>query len=273
MFNLIKMDTRRLTRMRSFWIMIAVVVLMAAMSVYIRDISRNMQQDMTAESGGFFVAVEATPEQANDVDFTDLVNNDVAGLNLAMFCAIFVPLFVNAEQKNGYIKNIAGQLPNRSTLVLSKLVAVAVQVFVMFALYILTMAVAGKIFLGDDLVFGAFGAFAKVISLHYLLHLGFAALIMALTIFTRGSGLSMTYGILASSGMIIAACRLLSMLLHKCGVPSEFSLGDYTLEACITAVMPSRTGSDLTKMIVEGVAFLVVSTVAAMVVMRKRDVK
>lgn len=273
MFNLIKMDLRRLTRTKSFWIMIAVVVLMSAMSVYMTDVTRNLQQDYYAESGGFFVAVEAQSEWAGKIDFSKLISIDTTGMTLALLCAIFVPLFVNAEQKNGYIKNIAGQLPNRSALVLSKLVAVAVQVLVIFATYILSMAILGKIFWGADLGLESVGGFAKMVSLHYLLHVSFATVIMALTIFLRGSGLAMTYGILASSTMTSLVYVLVDTLLHKCGISDKFSVGNYAIENCIGIVSPDLAGKDLARVLVVGIAFLVAFAAAAMAVMQKRDVK
>lgn len=273
MFNLIKMDLRRLTRMRSFWIMIAVTVLLGVFSAYMSDYTRELEQDLYSEAGGMFVSVDAQPWLAGKVDFTELVNFDVAGLSLTLLCAIFVPLFVNGEQKNGYIKNIAGQLPNRGALVLSKLLIAAVQVFVLFASYILAMAVAGKIFLGDDLVFGSIGAFVKLMGIHYLLHVGFAALVMGLTVMLRGSGLAMTFGILTSSALFGFVYELINIPLHKCGISKEFDIGNYAIEQCIQIVKPDMAGNDLTRVIVVGIAFLVVSTVAAMVVMQKRDVK
>lgn len=273
MFNLIKMDLRRLTRTKSFWIMIAVAVLLAGFSVYMTDYTRELQQDIYAESGGVFFSVESQPWLVGKLNFTDLVNIDAAGLSLTLLCAIFVPLFVNAEQKNGYIKNIAGQLPNRSALVLSKLVAVAVQVLVIFATYILSMAILGKIFWGADLGLESVGGFAKMVSLHYLLHVSFATVIMALTIFLRGSGLAMTYGILASSTMTSLVYALVDTLLHKCGISDKFSVGNYAIENCIGIVSPDLAGKDLARVLVVGITFLVAFAAAAMAVMQKRDVK
>jgi len=114
----------------------------------------------------------------------------------------------NSEEKlttvilqNGYIKNIAGQLNNRGMLVLSKLAAVAVQVLIIFAVFIFSAAVMGKICWGDKLVFESVSDFAKVFGIHYLLHFSFASLVTALTILVRGSGLGMTFGILCSTGI------------------------------------------------------------------------
>ncbi len=273
MLNLIKMDLRRLTRMKSFWIMIAVAVLLAGFGVFMTDYTRSLVSDIPTDSDEFFASITSQPWMSGRLDFTDLVNIDATALNLTLLCAIFVPIFVNGEQKNGYIKNIAGQLPNRGMLVLSKLVTAAVQVFVIFAMYFLSMAIAGKIFLSEDLYFSSFGTLAKTIGIHYLLHVGFASVIMALTIMIRSSGLGMTIGIICSTPLTATLYKLINIPLHKCGIPKSFDIGDYAVEKCIQTVKPNMAGGDLVRVIVVGIAFLVVFTGTAMVVMQKRDIK
>lgn len=273
MFNLIKMDLRRLTRMKSFWIMIAVAALIAGFGVFMTDYTRNLMSDLSTESENFFVSIESQPWLKGRLNFTELINIDAAGLNLSLLCAIFVPIFVNGDQKNGYIKNLAGQLPNRGALVISKLVTAAVQVFVLFTVYFTTMAIAGKIFLGNDLYFGSFGILAKTIGIHYLLHVGFAAMVMALTIMIRSSGLGMTIGIICSTPLTVTLYNLINIPFHKCGISKSFDIGDYAIEKCIQSVKPDMVGDDLVRVIIVGIAFLAVFTTVATVVMRKRDVK
>ena len=216
MLNLVKMDMYRLVRMKSFWIMIAVTVLLACLSVFLTDYALNLQNDVSMESGAIIFDMAGMAGEITKIDVTDFVNTDLAGLNLLILCVIFGSLFVNGEQKNGFVKNIAGQLPNRGLLVLSKLVAVAVQVTVIFAAYILTMTVLGKVLWADKLVLDSFGDLAKVIGIHYLLH--------------------------------------------------------FALESCIHAVTPGLQGGDLTRMLAVGIGFILVSTLAAVMVMGKRDV-
>ena len=272
MLNLIKMDLYRLRRMKSFWIMIAVTVLFAGLSVFLTDYALNLTNDVSVQSGAVIFDMAGLEGEVTKIDLTEFVNTDVAGMNLLILCVIFAPMFVNGEQKNGFIKNIAGQMHSRGKLVLSKLVAVAVQVAVIFASYILTMTVMGKLLWADKLVLDSFGEFARIIGIHYLLHFAMAVLVTALTVMLRGSGLSMTFGIICSTGAAQLIYQLANMLLHKCGVCESFSIGDYALESCIRAVVPGIQGGDLTRVLAVGIGFMLVSALSAMFVMRKRDV-
>lgn len=273
MLNLVKMDMYRLVRMKSFWIMIAVTVLLACLSVFLTDYALNLQNDVSMESGAIIFDMAGMAGEITKIDVTDFVNTDLAGLNLLILCVIFGSLFVNGEQKNGFVKNIAGQLPNRGLLVLSKLVAVAVQVTVIFAAYILTMTVLGKVLWADKLVLDSFGDLAKVIGIHYLLHFAMAVLVSGLTLMLRGSGLSMTFGIICSTGAAQLIYRLVNILLHKCGVSESFDIADFALESCIHAVTPGLQGGDLTRMLAVGIGFILVSTLGAILVMQKRDIR
>lgn len=287
MLNLIRMDLHRLVRIKSFWVMIAVTVCVSLFSVYMTHFDATTQNDMVVNMADmsvseippeeadvvFGISVDTKSEWADKIDFTDLINSNFAGNMLAILCAIFPPIFVNGEQKNGYIKNIAGQLNNRGMLVLSKLTAVAVQVLIIFAVFIFSAAVMGKICWGDKLVFESVSDFAKVFGIHYLLHFSFASLVTALTILVRGSGLGMTFGILCSTGITSLLYAFADILLHKCGVSEEFTISSYFIENCITVVSPDLSGGDLTRVIAVGAVFLAVSALTAMTVMQKRDIR
>lgn len=272
MYNLIKMDLYRLTRMKSFWIMIAVTVSIAFFGAVMADYAMSLQSDATAEAGGFFVTINAMQDVPDEIKLTDWLTGDLSGHILLLLCVIFAPMFVNGEQKNGYVKNIAGQLPDRAMLVISKLAAVAVQVAVLFGVYLIAASVSYAYFWGDKLVFGSFSEFAKVVSIQYLLHFAFSALFAALTICWHGSGLSMCLGIMCSTGTI-GFPYIMDILLHKCGVSETFTISDYAIENCIAIVSSDLQGGDLTRVLAVGIGFILVSTLGAMFVMRKRDIR
>lgn len=287
MLNLIKMDLYRLFRTKSFWIMIAVTIFLAFFSVFMTNFELTSQQDTVIDMANasvsdvppeeaditFGVYVDTKPEWADRIDFTDLVNSNICGQLLAILCVIFPPIFVNGEQKNGYIKNIAGHYHNRGILVLSKLVAVAVQVLVIFAVFFISAAIMGRICWGDNLVFDDIGGFAKISSVHFLLHYAFAALVTAITILMRGSGLGITYGVLSSTGITALLYAFTDIIIHKCGVSDEFSISRYFIESCIGIVGTDLSGGDLTRVIAVGAVFLTASALISMTVMQKRDIR
>ena len=273
MLNLIKMDLYRLSRMKSFWIMIAVTVSIAFIGAFMADYAMGLQKDAMVEAGGFFVSINAMKDVPDTIPFSGWMSGDLSSHVPLLLCAIFAPMFVNGEQKNGYVKNIAGQLSNRGMLVLSKLVTVAVQVAVIFAAYFVASAISGQIFFGDMLVFGSFSQFAKALGIQYLLHFAFSALLAALTICWRGSGLSMCLGILCTTNAIGLVYNLTDILLHKCGVSERFTIGDYAIENCIAIVTSDLLSGDLPRVLAVGIGFILVSAVSAMFVMRKRDIR
>lgn len=287
MLNLIRMDLHRLFRIKSFWIMIAVTIFVSFFSVYMTYIETTSQNDVVIDMSDMSTSEESTEEidatfgiyidtkseWADKINFNDLINAHIVGQLLAILCVIFPPIFVNGEQKNGYIKNIAGQFHNRGMIVLSKLTTVAIQVLIIFTVFILSMAIMSKICWSDKLVFESVNNFAKIFGLHYLLHFAFASLVTTLTILLKGSGFSMTFGILCSTGISSLLYAFANVILNKCGVSEEFNIGNYFIENCITIVSPDLSGGDLTRVIIVGTVFLVASTIISMTVMQKRDIR
>lgn len=293
MLNLIKMDLYRLVRSKSFWVMIIVTAVVAFISAFATNFSyesiesiadpeimAEMGIDMDEETANS-MSVGFTAE-LNELDnvlggekvyFTEYFNYDFSALTMLLFCAIFPPIFVNAEQKYGFIKNIAGQLPNRGMLVIPKLCAVAVQVIVIFAVYIITSSLSCSILFGDRLVFDFSGEFIKVFALHFLLHYSFAVVVTAATIFLRGSALSMTFGIIVSGGLTSFIYSFADIVLHKIGFSEDFSIGDFAIESCVGDISTQIAGGDLARVISVGAVFLTASVVVSMAAMYKRDVK
>lgn len=281
MLNLIKMDLHRLFRIKSFWIMILTTLILTIFGTYMTYFgstnyepivsSNNMALEAPDVQIGFGVRIK--PEWANKVDFNELFNSNIQGNMLAILCAIFTVIFVNGDQKNGYIKNIAGQFSNKGMLVLSKLVAVAVQLLVIFIVYSVTSALIGKICWGDKLVFDAVSDFVKLFSIQYFLHFSFASLISAFTIILKSGSLAMTFGIFSAAGITSLLHSLIDILLHKCNVSKEFSISNYFIENCIKTFSIDLNSDDFTRIVIVGIAVFIASTFASMLIMQKRDIR
>lgn len=281
MLNLIKMDLHRLFHIKSFWIMILTTLILTVFGTYMTYFgstnyepivsSNNMALEAPDIQIGFGVMIK--PEWANKVNFNELFNSNIQGNMLAILCAIFTVIFVNGDQKNGYIKNIAGQFSNKGMLVLSKLVAVAVQLLVIFIVFSVTSALIGKICWGDKLVFDAVCDFVKLFSMQFLLHFSFASLISAFTIILKSGSLAMTFGIFSAAGITSLLHSLIDILLHKCNVSKEFSIGNYFIENCIKTFSIDLNSDDFTRIVIVGIGIFITSTFASMLIMQKRDIR
>ena len=156
MCNTIRMELYKLFRMKSFFVLaiitIAMVVLTAAFLV--DDIEENTQAQSTqiigingTENGPEDNSVQfGISESVDGMDVDNLAVVEIYGQHLSsglfiLFNVIFLVLYVTADIKNGYIKNIGGQVKHRSSLIWSKWAAAAAYVLVFDVVTFLVEAV------------------------------------------------------------------------------------------------------------------------------------
>lgn len=288
MFNLIKMDLYRLVHSVSFKVMLVVVVAIAFFTIGMTsyDVAYTKEQlekgvMQNAETSGteddmmvieMGISVTSSDSWIDEVPFSELVNENMKSNILLLLCAIFVPLFVHAEYKNGYIKNIAGQLSNRGMLVVSKLVAVAVQILILFINYILWAGVAGLIFFKDTLVMGTVTDLLGGAALHYLLCLAVGYVVLMLTMVTRSSALPLTFGVLCSTGFTALLYSGINMVISMLTNKDTFDIGLYTPEMNVAHISFDMSDGVLARVLVVGMVYAVVAAIIAITVMKKRDV-
>lgn len=217
MFNLIKMDIHRLLHSKSTWIMICFVIGLAVFSVTMTNSDIEFMKDNpaavteTMEERPVGIYVEAQPEWVNGtIEIGSVVSVEMRSQLLAILCVIFAAIFTNADYKNGYIKNIAGQFPRREQLVASKFIVIAFQVLVMVVVFTISIVVSGYVMWGSDFYLGSVTELFQYLGVQYLLHLGIAAVMMLLCILTYSTAFSMTSGILLCSGLAVPVYSLIN---------------------------------------------------------------
>ena len=280
MLNLLKMDLYRLFRSSTTWIMFFVTIGMVVFAVSMAKYdASNMAQggdSMATEIGAdvneatvnmnFGISATTMPEWiTGDVDFADLVSTQVGSGLFLIIVSIFVTLFVCAEHKNGYIKNIAGQFPNRGMLIVSKAIAVGAQMFSMFFVLALAMFVTGKVCFGEGLVLNSVGKLFTVLGGQFVLHYAFAAVILCIGVLFRSSALGMTIGILIS-------CKVTS-LIYMLGDKFSLDLTRYALETNVTRFSMITDKKEVLVMMLSAVVIFAVTIGASIIVMQKRDVR
>lgn len=296
MINLIKMDLYRLFKTKSYYVMIVVTALLAIFAIFMLNEDILFQQSMQEKgndnskyeqemlekdnmtevsSEGFTIGIYVETKEEwiyNKIDFADYLNVNFAS-NLVMILCVFVSIYVNGEQKNGYIKNIAGQLEKRSMLVLSKLVAVSVEVFSMLLVFVLISAISGKIAFGDKLICSSVISLLKLLGIEYVLHLATSSTVMAITLIFRSSGVGITYGLLDSMGLVASILGIINVFANKIFKFKDFDVLEYTVRGCITKLSVTFTTEVIIKSLIISIAFISISTILAMISMQKRDVK
>lgn len=229
------------------------------------------------DEDGFTFGISSSVDESwmnGDVDAGELLMSELSSCLLVVFVAIFVPLFVNAEQKKGYIKNIAGQIPRREMLAFSKLPAVAIQVLILFAVFCAAQFGSSAIFFRGRLVFTDPGAFMGALGVQYVLHAAWGCLIALFTMATRSTAFAMTTGILLASGIFELVVRYLNRAVHAL-VPSaeSFDIARITLSYATGNMTKASSTGQIGGFLILAVVYILISAVISGVVYRKRDVR
>ncbi len=283
MLNLVKMDLYRFSRTKSLIVMIAICLFIAAMYPIMTkitgeagEVSVTVSIDEEISSDDDSLISESSTSDTDDVlqpSAADLFESICAGGNIMLLIVIFTTIFVCAEQRNGFIKNIAGQQRFRGSLIFSKIAVAAVFVALIFILTIIFLIISSLIVYKGDVILGFDTQFFKVVGVQYLLHFALSMLAILLCTLTRSSALSMTFGALIVAGLGSLICMLPNMLINKINGLESFDITNYAIENCIQLVTSGADSEILTQSIIVAAAYIVISGFAAVALMQKRDVK
>ena len=284
MLNLIKMDVYRLLHAITTWVMMGITVLIAVVCVGATRADLNAMAEEPAyteqavpraeDQVVYGIVMETDPEWIHgEVPASQMLGLLLNSGILMIFCAIFVSLFVGAEHRSGYLKNIAGQLPYRGQLALSKFIAIAVEVLLMFAIYAIFCIASGYIFFGDQFTLGSVAGLFKMLGTQYLLHLGFSALIMFLCMVTGSTAFSMGVGILGCSGLTSLLYSGINWVIQKIHSGVNFDFGRYMLDTNVYAISGASAANDVLRAVLVACIFAVLAVGFSALVMQKRDIK
>ena len=275
MLNLMKMDLYRMFHSLSTWIIIlftvgialfCVVMVQGDLDAMAEDpaYAQEMGQEFADSSDGnedrnIGLYSESDPEWVEgEIEAGEFISSQIQSGLLTLLVVIFAAVFASAEQKNGYIKNIAGQLSNRGILALSKLAASAVQIFLMFLTFILLGSLTDMLsFLGAQ----------------YLLNLGIAALILFFCTLTKSSAFSMTAGIMMVMGLFIPIYSIINRAVYEIQPSWDFDISLLVPDGNIGLAGIHASSEILVRAAAVGAVYVILCSAAAVLIMKKRDVR
>ena len=153
MGNLIRMDLYRMRKGKAFIICLVLAFILALISMPLLKLLSSLATMLATDA-------EVTPF-ATDANLSSILSDPFPGMN-AMLTLISVCAFFYADVENGYIKNIAGQMPKKGFTILSKFIC-ALPHNLLFAVVSIAGSVAGTILVQrlhmDGAVLESIGAF------------------------------------------------------------------------------------------------------------------
>jgi ABC-2 type transport system permease protein len=204
------------------------------------------------------------------VDFADVVFTGTNALSLFVSCMI-VSSFIGAEQSCGYIKNIAGQLPNRGMTVISKFVVSCLVQLIVLVIYTIVCSLCAVLFFTSYIKGYSIVALVEGLLIRLLLFCAITAVVLFFCTLTKSHSIAMVIGAIFGIGVTglvyLAATSLLGMLKISINISKLMPDGINGL------ISVSSLGTITVRAIVVSIVFIAGFLIGAVMLFKKRDVK
>lgn len=292
MRDLIKMNFYRLSRSISAYIVIFLVILecvMVGVATYqdnsrlIRNadssagaaVSTDALETTATSTNGIKVEFEISESSTNGfkvengrIPIYEFLNLILSNYLMLCFPLIGIALFITAQYKSGFIKNFAGNYPDRA-----KIIGADIIVSCAYSLILLAAAVGATFFVGltlnrDITTLGQLSDNLDVILPKIIPYLGFSML----AVFICEAFRSATFAIIGGFALILFSQGIVWVIdyaLHKIGVPKSFSMGDYFM---VSMISKTDLSDDFLRTAIVGAVYFAVFAVAAILMFKKRDI-
>ena len=261
MANLIRMDLRRMFRSPMFFISLAVI------GVF--NILLNVGLTTAAR---FFVPSAAIPP-------VTLTSSVVSPFYLPFFIILMFASLVSfsyADIANGYIKNIAGQLPHKSQTIVSKFIVIGLHNLLFLAVGSLTNTLGNLILSGMGMInFVNDGMIAQAILtllLKWLLSMALASILMFVTIGIKNKILASIVGVIIGTGSLGLAYMGLNTAANTVFHLEGFDLGSYMPDTLFNSVSVA-TNTAVINAVIVAIVCIVIFMALTVKVFDSSDVK
>lgn len=213
MLNLLRMNLYRMFHTKSMLFLVVLSLVTAAFSAYMSSVELEDVQTVVgmvtsevvevreAEPADFGIYVETPlPEEGRPAAFLKYFCADLSSGILLIFLTIAAALFINSEEKFGFIKNITGQTKSRWHIYAAKLFVLLGYIVTDMLCYGLGLFSMLKILHGNEMYFGMeiLGESLRIIGIQILLYTAFISGIIMLTTICKSTAVSIAVGILVT---------------------------------------------------------------------------
>ncbi len=304
MFKLIKMNLYRMIHTKSLIIMLALTVIFGwasaclfyeesdySVSDYSNEDNNSAGEDlMSGFSDGYnearaeaegettetteeviVLGFASTDEVVSDASLTNafmLATSDIGSCLPLLLIGIGAVLFVGAERKFGFTKNLVSHNVSKTTVYMAKSLAYSVYALAIMLGYLFSMLITLMILYGKEMDYSmeAFPEFAKYFGLHFLLTVAYSSGLILLNTVTKSTALSVTACSLTTTGFI--PTLLLMPLENK----FDIELIKYTICQNMINVNFHATDNMIMLALGVGIVTLLVYNILGNVWVAKRDV-
>ncbi len=268
MFNMLRMDLRRLLKSRSFYIVLGITALLLILvTVMARSLSDPETLAAMEEQGAEIDESDRMmSEYIQNMSQLDFMHESLGSGFLLVMTGIGMTLFVNGDFSSGFIKNICCVNPRRRDYVLSKVALAGIYsgiITVLSVLLILLSPVLIHMYPVPDSI----SQIWRYTLWMWLPHWAFALMTLALVLLTRSTTLGIILSLVAGSGLTAALVGTLGRLLRW--PPLE----QYFLAAVVKGVYTPESGiAPIGIVLACTITWSAVYGIGSLLLMEKRDI-
>ncbi|MDO5521540.1 MAG: ABC transporter permease subunit [bacterium] len=278
MWNVLKMDFYRMVHMKSFYVMLAVVMATFIFSAYVVKVAEKEIAQVTASSelnageagapvgSGVGISISNNGMDIHNADIKDWYSMMSQSRTLLLFVCIFGVLFVTSEQNSGFIKNTVTQVSGRYELILSKLVVMASFVIISSIVTIIGIMISQQIFYNGIKV-GNLASLLSYVSVSMLIQLAASSLIILLTTLLKSTAFSMLLAVCISMNLFSIVIDFADSMI------GTTKLADYSLINAFSRLPLNYEQSSFLKIIMTCVVYLCAYAGLSMFVFHKQDIR
>lgn len=291
MFNMIKAETKRLFKSKSFLVAIGIYLLIYGFYFYILTSLQSQSMDSQApkesinatqenevgfsnESGshisidtnefqeGMNEGINST-EDTLPMSLNEIVKDLGISLGVLVF-GIYLISFICNEYSSGYIKNTVMLEGGRSSVIISKLAVSAIISLLVIIFNYIACAIIGKIFL-DDFIIESPKKLISFASIIFILSLALYSLVIFICTVTRNKVISIITFFLIVSDITTLLLSKIFDLLH---IPSAIN---YTLTYFLNASSDIYRDFAI-RILYMSIIYILVYNIFSVIILKKRDI-
>lgn len=256
MSNLIKMELYKLRTSKLFIILLSIFAVVNIVSSFGTSMLVN--------------AIVKNPEAIKG-DLSSMFVSPFVLEMLMLFTFVSLVSFLYLDFNNGYIKNLAGQVPNRGYIVFSKFIAVAVHNLIYFLVAVLTCFISGLI-TGINMDIQNLGAGIATFFIKWLLSLGIGAILMFFAVGLKSKSFALILGVMIPVGAFSLIYMGIDTAVKNFLKIKGFALGNFMPDSLIGSVNAVK-GTLLANGIISAVVCIVLFYILTYITFNKRDIK
>lgn len=218
---------------------------------------------------GFINKIDASEEPSEfPCAFTEIFSSCV-GIAM-LICGIYAVMYLGADLKEGFIKNITGNIRSRMDYIVPRASALAVFNFAVLMSLTAGSLVGSTVFLNGLTDFEAV-PFLKFFGALCLLLTGYAMLLAFLVCFIRNTSGPMALAVFFGSGMFYNLFYgLLGMLLSKMGIEFDFSNVSVTMQ--IIFLRPNASNQEFLTACIIALSYILIFGFFTKLAVTKKDI-